>query len=370
MDFTFELAAPADDAALRHLLATNAMPGRLTVTFEREPNYFLGCSTMGRCYQVIVGRPHASEEIAAVICRASTPRFINGAEREIGYIGQLRVAEQYRGRWVLSQGLDFVRDLHADGRVPIYLAAISDENHVARGVLVDHRRPHFPALREVAHLHTLGLIVRRPKPPLPAPYRLLRGAPAMLGEIVAFLRREGAAKQFFPAYAETDFTAEGTQLTRGFDVRDFIVARGGGEIVGVVGLWDQSGYKQTVVQSYAGSMQKLRPLYNLGLRGIGAQPLPRPGEHLRSAYVSFICVAGNDPGIFAGLLRAIYNLAAERRYAHLLVGLAERDPLLPVAQAYMNITYHSRLYTVAWDDGAETHAAIDDRVPYIEIAAL
>jgi hypothetical protein len=117
-------------------------------------------------------------------------------------------------------------------------------------------------------------------------------------------------------------------------------------------------------------MQALRPLYNLGLRGIGAQPLPRPGEHLRSAYVSFICIAGNDPGIFAGLLRAIYNLAAERRYAHLLVGLAERDPLLRVAQGYMNITYHSRLYTVAWDDGAEIDAALDDRVPYIEIAAL
>ncbi len=47
MEFSFELARPADDLALRKLLAETPMPGRITVSFERQPNYFMGCSIMG-----------------------------------------------------------------------------------------------------------------------------------------------------------------------------------------------------------------------------------------------------------------------------------------------------------------------------------
>lgn len=60
MDCTFDLATEADDPALRHLLATNPLPGSVTVTYEREPNYFLGCPVMGHFYQVPVARCRTS----------------------------------------------------------------------------------------------------------------------------------------------------------------------------------------------------------------------------------------------------------------------------------------------------------------------
>ncbi len=368
MEFSFELATEKDDADLRRLLASSAMPGRITVTFEREPNYFLGCGTMGRFWQVLIARHQPSGELAGVICRGTRPHFINGQAQELGYIGQLRVAEQYQGRWVLSRGLPKLRELHADGRVAAYFAAISDENVTARGVLVDHSRRYFPTLRELARIHTLGIILRKPKPKLSSPYEISRVTLEQLREIVVFLRREGAAKQFFPAYTKSDFVDSPT--TRDFRLADFIVARRGGEIVGIIGLWNQSGYKQSVVQVYNGSLRWLKPFYNFGARLVGMQPLPAPGEHINSAYASFICVANNDPDTFRAVLREVYNLAAERRYAYLMLGLTERDPLLPVAREYAHIAYHSSLYTVCWDDARDFHDRLDERVPYIEIAAL
>ena len=163
MDFSFELATPEDDPALRRLLATSAMPGQITVTFEREPNYFLGCGTMGRFCQVVIARHQPGGEIAGVMCRGSRPHFVNGQVEELGYIGQLRVAESYRGLWLLSRGLPFFRELHADGRTQAYFGVISDENRVARGVLVEHPRHRFPTAREVARIYTAGIILRRPK---------------------------------------------------------------------------------------------------------------------------------------------------------------------------------------------------------------
>ena len=51
-----------------------------------------------------------------------------------------------------------------------------------------------------------------------------------------------------------------------------------------------------------------------------------------------------------------------------MLGLADDDPLLPVARRWLHVTYRSDLFTLAWD-GADG-AGLDGRVPYIEIATL
>lgn len=366
MKFSFALAQPEDDPDLRKLLADTPMPGRITVAFEREPNYFLGCSTMGPFWQVVVARYVPSREIAGVFCRSVRAHFINGERRDLGYIGQIRIAEKYRGRWLLQQGMEFFRELDADGRAPLYWGVISDENRIARGVLVDRPRRSFPASREVARIYTLGIILRKKHGSRPAEGQIQRGSLAILPEVVAFLQKYGARKQFFPRYSESDFLTE--EITRGFEIHDFLIVRQNGNIVGVLGLWDQGGYKQSVVRAYDPSLRIIQPFYNLGARVVGAQPLPDLGEHIHSAYASFICIADNDPDMFDNLLRAAYNLAAERGYAYLMLGLTTDDPLLPVARQYTHISYHSRLYLAAWGGGSVTE--LDERIPYIEIATL
>ncbi len=367
MEFTFELTTPADDPAIRRLLANNPVPGQVTLTYEREPDYFLGCGTMGRFCQVLVARHQASGQIAGVATRTTRPLFVNGQVEEVGYIGQLRVDEGFRGRWLVSAGFRFLHQLHADGRVTGYITTIIEGNVQAQGILVKRARRHFPVYREVDRLCTLAIILRRPKK-LPSPYEISRGSVTDLRAIVAFLRQYGPARQFFPVYGEADFHNSPTTL--GFRLDDFILARRHGQIVGVIGLWDQSSYKQTVVQAYHGSLRWLRPFYNLGARLVGAQPLLPPGQAIHFAYASFICVADNDPDIFRVLLRQVYNLAAERGYAYLMVGLSSRDPLLAVARRYVHIPYYSRLYTVCWKGEEKFHEKLDKRIPYIEIAAL
>jgi hypothetical protein len=326
---------------------------------------------MGPFWQVIIARHTASQEIAGVICRAVRPHFINGESKNLGYIGGIRVAEKYRGLWLLQRGLTYFQELHTDNRAPAYWGAISEENEISRGVLVERRRRSFPTTREVARIYTLGIILRKPRKPLPFDGQVQPGSACTLPEIVAFLQRHGAQRQFFPVYSEMDFL--GGEIARDFDIHDFLVARRDGAIVGVLGLWDQSSYKQSVVRGYDRSLRILRPFYNLGACVIGAQPLPALGEHIHSAYASFICVANDDADVFSVLLRAVYNLAAERRYAYLMLGLALNDPLLPVARQYAHITYHSRIYIGFWenvDKNDNFFEKLDERIPYFEIAAL
>jgi hypothetical protein len=125
------------------------------------------------------------------------------------------------------------------------------------------------------------------------------------------------------------------------------------------------------VHAYDPSLQILRPFYNAGARLLGAKPLPNLGEPIHSAYASFVCVKQDDPGVFSVLLRAIYNLAVERGYAYLMLGLSVDDPLLPFARRYFHIDYHSRLYLGSWESENDgLGQVLDERVPYIEIATL
>jgi hypothetical protein len=383
MEFIFELATPADDLAIRRLLAENPVPGQITVTYEREPDYFWGCNVMGRFCQVLVARHQPSGEVAAVATRSTRPLFVNGQAEEVGYIGQLRVAERFRGRWIVSGGFRYFHHLHADGRVAGYITTIIEGHTEAQGILVDRARRHFPIYREVDRLCTLAIILKKPSPifrlssfvfrrlkahPTPYALRTTLASPTDLPAIIAFLQQHGSAKQFFPAYTADDFG--GSPTTLGFRSEDFVVARQQGEIVGVIGLWDQSSYKQTIVRAYSGTLQRFKPLYNGWLRLSGAQPLPPPGQAIHFAYASFICMAGNSPHLFGVLLQYVYNLAVARGYAYLMVGLSSHDPLLRVAQAYTHIPYYSRLYTVCWQDELSFHEKLDQRIPYVEIATL
>lgn len=370
MNFQVDLAGLDDDAAIRRLLAANAVPGRVTITFEREPDYFAGCATMGRSCQVLAAR--AGDQIAGVACRATRPMFVNGRETEIGYLGQLRVDRRFRGHWLVSRGFRFLKRLHDDNPVPAYLLSVIEENREALGVLIERRRQGFPVFHELGRLLTLALPL---KPLKQTGSSLLcevnQASRNDLPAIVDFLRRRGAARQFFPAYSEEDFCGD---ATLGFRVEDFFLARREGKSAGVIGLWDQSSFKQTVPRGYAGWLRLARPVYNFGARLLSRPLLPGVGEKISCAYASFVCIADDDPEVFRALLRRVYGVAAERGFSYLMMGLDERDPLLRVAQTYSHIAYRSRVFLAGWENEANSfkrfYEQLDDRIPYLEIAAL
>ena len=368
-DFHFELATQDDDPAIRRLLRENPVPGEITVTYEREPDYFLGCETMGPFWQVIVARHKPTGQIIGLACRATRPMFVNGEIKEVGYLGHLRVDHRYRGRWLVAFGMRFFRELHRDGRVSGYITTIIEENKVARGLLVDRPLPHHAIYREVGQVSTLAVILRRPRSLVESPLEIGKIADTDLNEIANFLNNHGKHKNFFPVYAVEDFR-NGKTMPDLCVENDVFVARQDNELVGVIGLWDQSRIKQTVVQAYSKRMRMTRPFYNAIALLMRGHPLPLPGEEIHHIYANFVCVAHNDPVTFRALLRYIYHEAFSRGYAYLSIGFDSRDPLLPVAKRYAHITYPSRLYTVCWDQDGEFHARLDQRLPHIAIATL
>lgn len=367
MQFRVDLATAGDDAAIRGLYRSQPMPGRISVAFEREPDFSLGCRVTGEDCQIVVARTCDDGEIAGVACRSGRQVYLNGCEQRIGYLGQLRIDERFRGRWLVSRGFGLLKQLHDCDPLPAYLVSIVDGNQEATGVLVRNRRKIFPSFHAVADFRTLAVSAGGYKPALARDASIAGANARQLGEVAAFLRSCGARRQFFPVWTEEKLRGL-TEL--GLRIEDLRIMRRNGEIVGVAGLWDQSSYKQTVVHGYSGWMRAAAPIYNLSAPWLGRAALPRPGEKLRSAYAAFICVADDDEDVFAALLRELYNLARFRGFEYLLIGLDARDPLLPVAREYAHVAYPSRLYLAEWPDGGLVYEQLDRRPAYVDIAAL
>ena len=371
MPLEYRLATPADDPDLRRMLRENPFPGRIRVTFEREPDFFLAAPIEGDLHQTVIVRDTASGEIIAMMSRAVREVYINGEAQPLGYISQMRVAPGYRAlpRATTRMG-QMLEELHRDGRAPLYLISIVDDNLPAKRFLTGGL-PHLPVLREFARYHTLALYTRRPRRALALPggLRLEPGSAGRLPQLLDCLERHGRRYQLAPRW--TSGTLCQPEHTPGLRPADFWLAVDGERVRGCVAFWDQSAVKQTVIHSYTGWMGRLRPLIN-ALSGLTGLPrLPDPRQPFRFGFASHLAVDDDDQQIYAALLRQVYNQAVARRDSYIMLGLAERHPFCaPARRDYPHIDYPSQLYLAGWGDIDSLIAQLDKRPVGVEAGVL
>ena len=371
---TLRLATPADDPALRNLLRASPMPGSISLSYEREPDYFITAGMEGSLSQTVVNVENETGVILGTGTRVILPMYLNGQVRETGYFGHLRV--NFERPWGLSFGRELARsfrkmhDLHADGRAPFYLMSVISDNSPARRILTSDL-PGMPHARPYTRMFTYAIAPRqlRREIPLPKGLQLGRGTTELIPEILACLQRSGQQKQFSPVWSsETTFSPTRTPNLR---PEDFLVALSGSRVLGCLALWDQTSFKQTVVRGYSGGMARMRPLINWLARFIDLPHLPKMGEQIPYCFASHLAIDHDDAGVFASLLRAAYNGTIRKGFHYFMLGLAESHPFRPLlTRNYLHITYSSQIYLMAWDDGLDAVARVDNRIPGLEIAVL
>lgn len=362
------VAGEADHQELLRLMADMPMPGFVRVAYRREPDFFRALCVEGVQHQVVVGRDSRTGRVIAMGVRSIKPVYVNGRPANAGYLSGLRLREEYRGGIHVVRGYRKLRELHGDGRARLYLTTMVNANRAARRLTAG--RAGLPAYHDIGQLHSLAVAPgqRAPRAPRVRGLVVEPAAPGDLPDVVAFLNEEGPRRQFFPAYAVSDFSPEGG-LLRGLAPGDILVARIDARIAGVLAVWDQRAFRRSVVTGYAPWLARGRLLYNGWAALSGLPRLPAAGTTLDGAYLALACVRGDDPRVFAGLLeRALRK--ARGVCSFLVAGMHESDPLLPVLRCLRHIDYPSRLYVACWEDGEEDFRSLDGRVPYVEVGSL
>lgn len=347
------------------------MPGAISISLEREPNFHLGAAIEGDIHQVFVGRLPGDARLVGLGSRAVRNAWINGEVRRLGYMGQARVDVAYRHiKGKVAAAFKMFREMHyAADNTPYYIGAIIADNEVAKRLFTTNK-PGMPICREWAGMSTLALpLWRRYRIPVSDRYTVRQASREDLPEIVDCLARNYAKFQFAPEWTADDLT--NPERTRGLSIENFRVAVKDGKIIGCLAIWDQQGYKQTVVRAYKGPVRVLRFLINLAAPLLGIPRLPPAGNPFSHAYLSHVAVDDLDGEVLRTLVANAVNASAGQGYDYLTIGFAQRNPQLDtVKRNFRHIEYRSIICVFHFEDGVKAVDELDDRIPHVEIAVL
>lgn len=368
-NYAYQLAVESDDIALRELLLNNPMKGSIEVVCAREPNYFHGAQVEGKFHQTMICKDAQNGCIVGMATRSIKPVYINGKICDVGYLSNLRISEEHRGKKLLSNGWKFLAELHKDMKTSIYLASIIEDNYPALSAILKNKNSSFNVL-DLGKFHTTLInILGKRKFIHSNDIQVEKGSLDNLGEIIDCFKKNGSQKQFFPAYIEDDFLPNNNYL-RDFSINDLYVAKRKKKILAVAGTWNQINYKQMIVNQYNGKMKFIRPIYNTVAKIFRSAQLPEPSKPINIINVSFIAIDNNNPEIFRILLQNIHNDSADKKFSYLAIGLHSQDPLLKVTEEYPRINYKSKIFAATIDGQQDFLKKIDNRIPYLELAAL
>jgi hypothetical protein len=367
----FDVADRADDAEIRRLLRENPMQGRISVSLEREPDYFADANLPWEIKQTVVARTRG--RVVGVGSCTTRRTFVDGSAVRAGYLGGLRLDTAYAGRFdILRRGYELFHELQRSAPADVYFTSIAAHNERARNFLERGIRG-MPRYEFTGEFVTLLISTRLPtgsKSPSwrKAKIEQLPSESAATDKLVSFINEYNAAYQFAPCWEVDELKA-----VRGLSLQssDFCVISDKGGITATGALWDQRNFKQTVIRGYAPSMAIARPVLN-GLARITGQPhLPRVGETLPNAFASHLAVLPGNSDSLIHVLAELCREASSRGIELLTLGFAANDPRLSTVRGQFRCReYRSRLYVVSWPGIGATIHDLDDRFPAPEAALL
>jgi hypothetical protein len=362
----FDIAAEADDAEIRRLLRENPMPGRISVSLEREPDYF-AAELPGETKQTIVARD--GERLACVGWCHFRRRFVNGEPCRVGYLGGLRLDASHAGRFdILRRGYAFFDELQAREPADFYFTSIAADNERARQFLERgvHGMPRYEFVGEFVTVLIPTRCQRRVVAKCGSELGLLFAGPT--DQLAGFVNETNRTYQFAPCWSG-DELAE--LRTFGLCPSDICVLLDHERIVASAAIWDQRRFKQTIVRSYAPWLASLRPAFNLFAR-VARQPrLPEIGEAVAAGFGSLLATCLDSHRASIPLLEQLLHRAAERGLELLTLGFGANDPLLAIIRkSFPRREYRSAIYVVRWPDTGGAARALDGRILAPEVALL
>ncbi|TBO29341.1 hypothetical protein EYS42_13105 [Aquabacterium lacunae] len=365
MAITVRLGNKADNPKIQDLVTKITMPGPAEMCFQRTPDFFTGAAVIGEEFVITVADDDERPDVLAGLTVISgRDLYISGKRRRVFYSGDTRVDPFYRRRGIASQlfiaqkefrtGQDLLQGIVLkDNTAPLDAA-----RKAADGVLFDYWVSHT--------IETSFIYTRKLTPRIPAGVEIRAATAADVPAMQAFFDREAPRRNGYPCYDFSKMMAQDPYYA-GISIGDYALAFKGGQIVGMLGGWNQKAFKQTRIVGMKPIMQVIRPLYNVYAGLFGGFKLPPVGGMLNYLTLHTTLVAGDDKAIYQGLIDWIMANAGQK-YDALACAVCNDDPLLEVPRGYKRQKLFSTHFWLSYGD--DPRPGIDNRPLYVELGRL
>jgi len=319
-------ATQDDNRGLLALAASCSMRGDMSLRFQREPDFFALNRLEGREWSVDV--IDAEDRLAGCIGSSMRDVHINGVEMRTGYVGDLKVHPVHRNMETadaLCNRAGERMDRFPDG-TPTLITVLAGNAAMERRLSGPRGLPSFDWLATIRSYSIPILWKRRLRTSVSG----LRVEHAKWSDVDAMAELWNCVareRQFSPVFDAHSF-ADWIRSAPGLCISSYLLARSrGGELVGFVGLWDQSSFKQMYVEKYSRKMSVIAALTNAVAPRMGGARLAEPGERMVFQTAVHVCVPGETPDVLKDLLGAAHNDLRHTGNAFFNIGLDVVDPL-------------------------------------------
>jgi hypothetical protein len=343
-------------------LARIPLGGTPSLSYRREPDYFAGLQPAGEGVEV-VGVYHG-DVLTGACARSWKKLWVDGSVTRVGYLGGLRLPPECQRHMYLAAGYRLLREIDKDKPGCLYLCTFLRQGSNSMQVMT-RPRPGLLRFHSWGAYRAYCLLAPRhsSRVRFPAVHRARRQE---VPHLLEFLNAEGCKKQFHPVLEARDFTDGSLRSLNG---SPWYLWAPGGTIRAAAAVWDQTPWRQVVVEKYPRSVRLARPLLNGCLRLVGRQGLPNEGEQLGLRYLAFATAKDNDPSALARVVRAALADLGGTDTRLLTIGFADTDPLQESLRGLVRARYDSCVFLAHWDY-AEPPLPDRNRISCLELATL
>jgi ribosomal protein S18 acetylase RimI-like enzyme len=318
----YRLATKDDNQQLIELTASTGMEGEIALRIDRNPDFFKLLDLRGETKVFIA---EENQKIIGSLCVSLQYVYIGKELFPVHYIGDFKVAKSQREKGI---GVTLTNE------VANYLISI-DADLVFLNVSKGNIKPFsFFTNRSVGtDFKSIGIFNI---------YQFIgkknKGTPRNY-----IVEASGHSDEVIHFFGETYKNYQlGSQITKKkLEGTSIFIIRQNNVIVGAICLMDTMHLKQNIVTKLSMKMNILLKLTNSIGPLLGFSKMPLLNQPVNMIYIKYLAIKNNDKQVFKTLIAYAKNIAYEKSFSFVSIGLHEKDPIINNLSGMMKFTFNS-----------------------------
>jgi len=331
MKYELVRATEQDGQEMLKIIESRPAQGLFEVLYTRRPNPVTSYLLENKYTDVYVIKDESGRIVLQGACVPHSV-YIGGKRKSLGYINGIRKRPDFKEK------IDWMRMI-CDAETMVdydynYCSILLANKHAQK--VFEKRRADMPNLNYFCDYTTF---IMKPRMSRVDNWPLVFRKATKEDEkaIVDFLIREGKAYDLFPCFESFD-------EFYGLSIDDVYILQKNAEIVCACALWEQSSYRQYIIQKYNGFLKLARKLSKKST--LFGRPFPHEGIPLKFPYLTLFLAKNDDAECYKVMLGNIENVISEK-YNMFLIGLTKNSAKLPLLKNRKTLSFASKLYLVS-----------------------